>query len=313
MMDNMMIIAGPTATGKSAAAVALAKRMNGEVISADSMQVYRGMDIGSAKITEEEMQGVPHHLVDIIEPEETWNVVLFQERAKKAAQDILGRGRLPIVAGGTGFYIQALLYDIAFTDAGEDTAYRQALTRYAAEHGAEALHDMLRKEDPESAEAIHPNNIKRVIRALEYRRESGTAISAHNTAQRQRQAAYRAILFVLTMDRARLYERIDARVDRMVEEGLVEEVARLRERGLTARDVSMQGIGYRQILQALDGEISMEEAVRIVKRDTRHFAKRQLTWFKREPDAVWIDIGAYKDTEAMLDHMESLARGVFAR
>ena len=172
---------------------------------------------------------------------------------------------------------------------------------------------MLRKEDPESAEAIHPNNIKRVIRALEYRRESGTAISAHNTAQRQRQAAYRAILFVLTMDRARLYERIDARVDRMVEEGLVEEVARLRERGLTARDVSMQGIGYRQILQALDGEISMEEAVRIVKRDTRHFAKRQLTWFKREPDAVWIDIGAYKDTEAMLDHMESLARGVFAR
>ena len=313
MMDNMMIIAGPTATGKSAAAVALAKRMNGEVISADSMQVYRGMDIGSAKITEEEMQGVPHHLVDIIEPEETWNVVLFQERAKKAAQDILGRGRLPIVAGGTGFYIQALLYDIAFTDAGEDTAYRQALTRYAAEHGAEALHDMLRKEDPESAEAIHPNNIKRVIRALEYRRESGTAISAHNTAQRQRQAAYRAILFVLTMDRARLYERIDARVDRMVEEGLVEVVARLRERGLTARDVSMQGIGYRQILQALDGEISMEEAVRIVKRDTRHFAKRQLTWFKREPDAVWIDIGAYKDTEAMLDHMESLARGVFAR
>ena len=312
-MDNMMIIAGPTATGKSAAAVALAKRMNGEVISADSMQVYRGMDIGSAKITEEEMQGVPHHLVDIIEPEETWNVVLFQERAKKAAQDILGRGRLPIVAGGTGFYIQALLYDIAFTDAGEDTAYRQALTRYAAEHGAEALHDMLRKEDPESAEAIHPNNIKRVIRALEYRRESGTAISAHNTAQRQRQAAYRAILFVLTMDRARLYERIDARVDRMVEEGLVEVVARLRERGLTARDVSMQGIGYRQILQALDGEISMEEAVRIGKRDTRHFAKRQLTWFKREPDAVWIDIGAYKDTEAMLDHMESLARGVFAR
>lgn len=313
MMDNMMIIAGPTATGKSAAAVALAKRMNGEVISADSMQVYRGMDIGSAKITEEEMQGVPHHLVDIIEPEEPWNVVLFQERAKKAAQDILGRGRLPIVAGGTGFYIQALLYDIAFTDAGEDTAYRQALTRYAAEHGAEALHDMLRKEDPESAEAIHPNNIKRVIRALEYRRESGTAISAHNTAQRQRQAAYRSILFVLTMDRARLYERIDARVDRMVEEGLVEEVARLRERGLTARDVSMQGIGYRQILQALDGEISMEEAVRIVKRDTRHFAKRQLTWFKREPDAVWIDIGAYEDTEAMLDHMEALARGVFAR
>ena len=312
-MDNMMIIAGPTATGKSAAAVALAKRMNGEVISADSMQVYRGMDIGSAKITEEEMQGVPHHLVDIIEPEEPWNVVLFQERAKKAAQDILGRGRLPIVAGGTGFYIQALLYDIAFTDAGEDTAYRQALTRYAAEHGAEALHDMLRKEDPESAEAIHPNNIKRVIRALEYRRESGTAISAHNTAQRQRQAAYRSILFVLTMDRARLYERIDARVDRMVEEGLVEEVARLRERGLTARDVSMQGIGYRQILQALDGEISMEEAVRIVKRDTRHFAKRQLTWFKREPDAVWIDIGAYEDTEAMLDHMEALARGVFAR
>lgn len=306
----LLIVAGPTATGKSDSAVELALRMNGEVISADSMQVYRGMDIGSAKVTVEEMRGVPHHLIDCADPSENWNVVRFQKEARRAVQDIASRGRLPILCGGTGFYIQALLYDIDFTQMDENTPLRDRLSALAAEKGPEAVHALLAKKDPASAAAIHPNNLKRVIRAIEFMEESGGSIAAHNLQQRERESAYRSVFFVLTMDRARLYERIDRRVDIMMERGLVEEVARLRAMGIQRDSTSMQGIGYKQVYGYLDGEYDLEEAVRLIKRDTRHFAKRQLTWFKREKDVIWTDLDRFENRQQMWDHMQTTAENI---
>ena len=306
----LLIVAGPTATGKSDSAVELALRMNGEVISADSMQVYRGMDIGSAKVTVEEMRGVPHHLIDCADPSENWNVVRFQKEARRAVQDIASRGRLPILCGGTGFYIQALLYDIDFTQMDENTPLRDRLSALAAEKGPEAIHALLLEKDPASAAAIHPNNLKRVIRAIEFMEESGGSIAAHNLQQRERESAYRSVFFVLTMDRARLYERIDRRVDIMMERGLVEEVARLRAMEIQRDSTSMQGIGYKQIYGYLDGEYDLEEAVRLIKRDTRHFAKRQLTWFKREKDVIWTDLDRFENRQQMWDHMQTTAENI---
>lgn len=306
----LLIVAGPTATGKSDSAVELALRMNGEVISADSMQVYRGMDIGSAKVTVEEMRGVPHHLIDCADPSENWNVVRFQKEARRAVQDIASRGRVPILCGGTGFYIQALLYDIDFTQMDENTPLRDRLSALAAEKGPEAVHALLLEKDPASAAAIHPNNLKRVIRAIEFMEESGGSISAHNLQQRERESAYRSVFFVLTMDRARLYERIDRRVDIMMERGLVEEVARLRAMGIQRDSTSMQGIGYKQVYGYLDGEYDLEEAVRLIKRDTRHFAKRQLTWFKREKDVIWTDLDRFENRQQMWDHMQTTAENI---
>ena len=306
----LLIVAGPTATGKSDSAVELALRMNGEVISADSMQVYRGMDIGSAKVTVEEMRGVPHHLIDCADPSENWNVVRFQKEARRAVQDISSRGRLPILCGGTGFYIQALLYDIDFTQMDENTPLRDRLSALAAEKGPEAVHALLLEKDPASAAAIHPNNLKRVIRAIEFMEESGGSIAAHNLQQRERESAYRSVFFVLTMDRARLYERIDRRVDIMMERGLVEEVARLRAMEIQRDSTSMQGIGYKQVYGYLDGEYDLEEAVRLIKRDTRHFAKRQLTWFKREKDVIWTDLDRFENRQQMWDHMQTTAENI---
>ena len=306
----LLIVAGPTATGKSDSAVELALRMNGEVISADSMQVYRGMDIGSAKVTREEMRGVPHHLIDCADPSENWNVVRFQKEARRAVQDIASRGRLPILCGGTGFYIQALLYDIDFTQMEENTPLRERLSAMAAEKGPEAVHALLLEKDPASAAAIHPNNLKRVIRAIEFMEESGGSIAAHNLQQRERESAYRSVFFVLTMDRARLYERIDRRVDIMMERGLVDEVRELREMGIKRDSTSMQGIGYKQIYGYLEGEYDLEEAVRLVKRDTRHFAKRQLTWFRREKDVIWTDLDRFENRQQMWDHMQTTAENI---
>ena len=306
----LLIVAGPTATGKSDSAVELALRMNGEVISADSMQVYRGMDIGSAKVTVGEMRGVPHHLIDCADPSENWNVVRFQKEARRAVQDIASKGRLPILCGGTGFYIQALLYDIDFTQMEENTPLRDRLSALAAEKGPEAVHALLLEKDPASAAAIHPNNLKRVIRAIEFMEESGGSIAAHNLQQRERESAYRSVFFVLTMDRARLYERIDRRVDIMMERGLVEEVARLRAMGIQRDSTSMQGIGYKQVYGYLDGEYDLEEAVRLIKRDTRHFAKRQLTWFKREKDVIWTDLDRFENRQQMWDHMQTTAENI---
>ncbi len=302
-MDKLIIIAGPTASGKSAAAVAMAKRCNGSIISADSMQVYRGMDIGSAKITTEEMQDIPHYLIDIADPSEAWNVVRFQQEAQRAAEEITAAGRLPLVVGGTGFYIQALLYGIDFTDTQEDTAYREDLRKLADTEGPEALHRLLAQTDPASAAAIHPNNVKRVIRALEYARETGGQISKHNASQRQRQPVFDAVYYVLTRNREKLYERIDARVDDMMEEGLLDEVLRLKDAGFSSLDVSMQGLGYKQLLQYLEGTCSLSDAVAQIKLQTRHFAKRQLTWFKREKNVVWVNMDDYTTPEEAADFM----------
>ena len=285
----LIVVAGPTASGKSAAAVELARMIGGEIISADSMQVYRYMDIGSAKITKEEMMGVPHYLIDVADPTEEFDVVRYAHEAKAAISDILSRGKQPILCGGTGFYIQAVTRDIDFSETGSLPKYREELTDYAAQHGNTALHEQLKNIDPVSYETIHPNNLKRVIRALEYYKETGMTISAHNEAERQRETPYDLHFFVLNDDRAVLYDRIDRRVDFMMAEGLYDEVMYLRQMGLTRDMVSMQGLGYKEMLDCMDGKYDLDEAVRILKRDSRHYAKRQITWFKREKDAVWIN------------------------
>lgn len=304
MKQPLIILTGPTAVGKTKASIGLAKALNGEIISADSMQVYKHMDIGSAKIRPEEMQGITHHLIDELEPDEEFHVVRFQQMAKQAMEEIYAKGKIPIIVGGTGFYIQALLYDIDFTDNDEDSAYRIELERLALEKGAEHLHDMLRAVDPSSADTIHANNVKRVIRALEFYQKTGRKISEHNEQERAKEAPYDFCYFVLNDDRANLYERINLRIDQMLEEGLVEEVQSLKNKGYTRDMVSMQGLGYKEILDYLNGDCTLEEAIYILKRDTRHFAKRQLTWFRRERDVIWIDKPSFAyDEEKILEAM----------
>lgn len=297
MKRPLIILTGPTAVGKTKASIGLAKALNGEIISADSMQVYKYMDIGSAKIRPEEMQGIKHYLIDELEPDEEFHVVKFQQMAKQAMEKIYAKGKVPIVVGGTGFYIQALLYDIDFTESNEDSTYRKELEQLAAEKGAEYIHDMLRKVDPASADTIHANNVKRVIRALEFYRQTGEKISEHNEQERAKESPYDFCYFVLNDDRERLYERINHRIDKMLEEGLLEEVQSLKNKGYTRDMVSMQGLGYKEILDYLNGECTLEEAIYTLKRDTRHFAKRQLTWFRRERDVTWIDKQTYAYNE----------------
>ncbi len=301
-MKKLVILSGPTAVGKTALSIELAKRINGEIISADSMQVYRGMDIGTAKIREEEMQGVRHHLIDIISPFDEWSVSTFKDEALKAAEKIWAAGKIPILVGGTGFYIQALLYDVQFTE--QDPAdVREKLAELYEKEGAAALHKRLSQVDPASAQAIHENNVKRVMRALEYFLTTGEKISEHNEEQRERKSPYNFAYFVLTMDRSILYERVDKRVDLMMEEGLLDEVRRLKDMGCSSDMVSMKGLGYKEIISYLDGEHDLEEAVRILKRDTRHFAKRQLTWFRREKEVTMIDKGDFAGEDEILEHM----------
>ncbi len=308
MKRPLIILTGPTAVGKTKASIGLAKAVNGEIISADSMQIYQGMDIGSAKIRPEEMCGVPHHLIDVLKPDEEFHVVRFQEMAKQAMKVIYDKGKIPILVGGTGFYIQAVLYDIDFTENDGDDAFRKEMEAFADAHGAEALHARLKAADPKSAEEIHAHNVKRVIRALEYFLQTGTPISEHNEEQRQKESPYQAAYFVLNDERAHLYERINLRVDQMIDEGLVDEVKALRDKGYTRDMVSMQGLGYKEVLAYLDGEYTMDTAVEIIKRDTRHFAKRQITWFKREKDVIWLDKKAFDyDEDRILESMlESL-------
>jgi len=300
----LIILTGPTAVGKTSLSIRLAKAIGGEIISADSMQVYRHMDIGSAKVTREEMDGVPHHLIDVLEPTEEFNVVIFQRMAKEALSRIYGRGHIPIVAGGTGFYIQALLYDIDFTENDSDPALRKRLEEAAAARGALYLHELLRGIDPASAGQIHANNVKRVIRAIEFYHKTGTRISDHNEAERKKKPPYDFFYYVLDTDRPVLYKRIEQRVDKMLKAGLVEEVQKLAAMGCTRDMVSMQGLGYKEILDYLDGRCSLEEAIYILKRDTRHFAKRQLTWFKRERDVRWLNLPEFgNDGGKVLEHM----------
>lgn len=313
MKKPLVILTGPTAVGKTKASIGLAKAIGGEIISADSMQVYKQMDIGSAKIKPSEMDGIPHYLVDILEPDEEFHVVLFQQMAKQAIQKIYEKGKIPILVGGTGFYIQAVLYDIDFSENEKDTSYREELEKLAQTKGAEYLHDRLREVDEKSAQDIHANNVKRVIRALEYFHQTGEKISEHNEEQRKKVSPYNFSYFVLNDERAHLYERINLRVDQMINEGLVREVQSLKEKGYTRDRVSMQGLGYKEMLDYLDNKCSLEEAVEIIKRDTRHFAKRQITWFKRESDVTWIDKKEYDYNEerilkAMLQELKE--RGI---
>lgn len=287
--NRLIILAGPTAVGKSALSIALAEKIGGEIISADSMQIYKYMDIGSAKITRQEMAGIPHHLIDVLSPFEEFNVFRFQQMAKEALRGIYQRGHIPIVVGGTGFYIQALLYDIDFSSEETGGELRTRLESLAREKGSPYLHAQLEKVDPQSARDIHPNNAKRIIRALEYYEQNGEPISGHNRREREKQAAYDSRYFVLTDARERLYEGIHRRVDQMMEDGLLEEVRRLRKMGCERELVSMQGLGYKELLSYLGGERTLEQAVADIKQNTRHFAKRQLTWFRRERDVIWVN------------------------
>jgi len=299
----LIILTGPTAVGKTALSIKLAQQINGQMISADSMQVYRHMDIGTAKITIEEMQGIPHYLIDVLEPTEEFNIVRFQQMAKAALEQIYAAGAIPIVVGGTGFYIQSLLYDIRFEESNEDTGYRDALQQLATDRGPEYLHRLLAEVDPAAASGIHAHNVKRVIRALEFYHQTGTRISEHNEEQRKRTSPYQFLYFVLNDDRQALYTRIDQRIDQMLEAGLVTEVRMLKDMGCTRDMVSMQGLGYKEILDYLEGRCTLDDAIYILKRDTRHFAKRQLTWFRREPDVIWLNRTDYPDDTAILQDM----------
>lgn len=307
MKKPLIILTGPTAVGKTSLSLSLAKELDGEIVSADSMQVYRYMDIGTAKIREEERQGIPHHLIDVLDPWEDFNVVRFQKMAREALEEIWERGHIPIVTGGTGFYIQALLYDIHFTENNEDSSLRKDLENYACENGAEALHSRLAEVDEKAASQIHFNNVKRVIRALEFYYQTGKKMSEHNEEERKRPSPYDFKYFVLNDEREHLYAGINRRVDLMMEEGLVEEVRKLKEMGCDSAMVSMQGLGYKEILSHLEGEYTLDEAVYKIKRDTRHFAKRQITWFKRERDVIWLhkpdyDYDETKIREAVLSY-----------
>ncbi len=294
MNTELVVITGPTACGKTAVSVEFAKLIDGEIISADSMQVYKTMDIGTAKVTKDETQGVPHYLIDELDPDEEFNVAVFQQYAKKYIANIKSRGKMPIIAGGTGFYINAVLYDNDFAkekDAENDI--RKELQEYAERNGADALHNILKSIDPLSAEKIHQNNVKKVIRAIEFYKLNDKPISLHNAEEKQREAAYNAKIFVLDMDRKRLYERIEKRIDIMLKDGLLAEVEGLLKKYSPAL-VSMQGIGYKEFVPYFNGECSLEDAVYTLKANTRHFAKRQLTWFRHQcPQAIWVDMDKF--------------------
>lgn len=303
MMKPMVILTGPTAVGKTELSIELARALDAEIISADSMQVYRKMDIGTAKIRPEEMGGIVHHLIDCLDPAEEFHVAKFQKMAKEALDEIYARRKIPLIVGGTGFYIQSLLYDIDFTEEKGDLSYRKSLEEKADKEGNETLFQMLRGIDPVSAEKIHPNNRKRVIRAMEFYKFNGYPISQHNEAEAKKESPYHFVYFVLNQNREVLYERINQRVDLMMKEGLIEEVRKLQKEGYQKNMVSMQGIGYRQVFEYLEGNTSLEETIENIKKDTRHFAKRQLTWFGREKDVCMVDKSKFETETAVLNEM----------
>lgn len=306
MKKPLIVIGGPTACGKTGFSIQLAKEIGGEIISADSMQVYRYMDIGTAKVTPEEADGVPHYLIDEFDPDEEYNVMIFQQKAKAYMEKIWAKGKVPILVGGTGFYINALLYDNDFTETENDTSYRKECYQLAQEQGPEVLYERLQEIDPKYAEIIHANNVKRVTRALEYHYLTGQKFSEHNAAQKEKETPYDAAVIILNMDREKLYERIELRIDIMMEQGLLEEVKGLLEKGYSPELVSMQGIGYKEFVPYFNGECTLEEAVTQLKTNTRRFAKRQLTWFRRQIDGLWVDMGKVTGDEAMEDVLEHL-------
>lgn len=306
MYPPLIILSGPTSVGKTRLSLRLANVTGGEIISADSMQVYRGMDIGTAKITKEEMGDVTHHLIDCLDPKESFNVSLFKDLAEQAITDIRSRNRIPIVVGGTGFYIQALLKGITFSEEEEDGYRLQLEQKGLSEEGAAELFDELKRIDPDSAAAIPRQNLKRVIRALTFHHYHGYPISEHNRAEKEKEPKYNFAYFVLTTDRDTLYDNINRRVDQMMDDGLLKEVETLKKSGLKKSDVSMQGLGYKQLFAYLDGEITLPEAVTRIKTETRHFAKRQLTWFRREKDCIFFDKSRQSEDEILADMIRIL-------
>ena len=308
-MKKLIVLTGPTAVGKTELSINLAKAVNGEIISADSIQVYKGMDIGSAKITPDEMQGINHYLIDILEPAEEFNIHLFKTLTLKAMDEIYAKDKIPIIVGGTGFYIQSVIYDIDFCDTEADNSYRESLETIAKNKGNLYLHEMLRKVDNKSADAIHPNNVKRVIRALEYYNQTGQPISEHNTVQKNNSSPYNFAYFVLNDKRELLYERINKRVDTMFENGLIQEVKELLNSGCNKDMVSMQGIGYKEVIEYLEGKLSLDETKELIKKNTRHFAKRQLTWFRREKEVNMININEFNyDKQLILENILNILK-----
>ena len=307
MKKPHIIIAGPTACGKTESSVLLAKKINGEIISADSMQVYKYMNIGTAKITEEEKQSIKHYLIDEFYPDEDFSIAIFKEKATQYIKEIQNKGKVPILVGGTGFYINSVIYNNDFTETEKDETYRKELEQLAVNKGNDFLHNMLKEVDEQSAEAIHKNNVKKVIRALEYYKLTGEKISTHNEREKQKEKAYDTTFFVLNMDREKLYNRINLRVDIMLKNGLVDEVKNLLEKGYKKELVSMQGLGYKEMIKYLEGEYSLDYAIKIIKRDTRHFAKRQLTWFKHQSeDAIWIDTNKFDNANNLSNYMKDI-------
>lgn len=304
MKNKLVIVGGPTASGKSDMAVRLAKKINGEIISADSMQVYREMNIGTAKVTPEEMDGIYHYGIDILNPNEEYNIEIFQKMSKKAIEDIYSKGKIPIICGGTGFYIQSVLYDIDFDKSADaDDTIRTELTNILESQGTDALFNILKEVDPKSSELIHPNNTKRVIRAIEYYKITGNKISEHNEKESQKDSPYDYHFFVLNDDRDALYKRIDTRVDKMVTEGLLDEVKAVYNKWSPLSKTAREAIGYREIIDHLEGQCSLEESIEAIKQNSRRYAKRQITWFKRENNAIWINRNEYKNSDEMLAKM----------
>lgn len=302
-MKDLIVLTGPTAVGKTSLSIALAKAVDGEIISADSMQVYKYMNIGTAKITEEEKCGIPHFLIDELEPDEEFNVTIFKNKVMGYIKDIKSRGKVPIIVGGTGFYIQSVIYDINFNEYGDDSNVRKKYEAMAETLGKSELHKKLALVDREYADSVSYNNVKKVVRALTFFEMTGEKLSEHNKRERERSSPFDFAYFVLTMDRKKLYERIDKRVDLMFDMGLVEEVKALMTKGYDKSLVSMQGIGYKEVIDYLSGKTSLEECIDIIKRDTRHFAKRQLTWFKREKVVTYIDKDEFDAEDKCLKEM----------
>ncbi|MDH6672050.1 tRNA dimethylallyltransferase [Paenibacillus sp. LBL] len=307
---KLLVLIGPTAVGKTKMSIELAKEFGCEIISGDSMQVYRGMDIGTAKISADEMEGIPHHLIDIHEPDHPYSVAEFQEQSRRLITEIAGRGKLPFLVGGTGLYVESVCYGYQFSETGADEAFRDEQFRYANENGAEALHRKLADVDPETADRLHPNDLRRVVRALEVFHMTGIPLSAQ-LAPQTKQSPYDLCLVGLTMDRQMLYNRIEERIDLMLNQGLVDEVAALMDKGYAPGLVSMQGLGYKEIVSHLNGEFSYEEAVVLLKRDTRRFAKRQLSWFRHMKDIEWVDVTDSGNFSANYQKIRAIIAGKF--
>lgn len=302
-MNTIIIVGGPTACGKTEYAIEIAKAFDGEIVSCDSMQLYKYMDIGSAKPDADELEQVRHHLVDVIDPREKFSAARYQKMAREAIDDILSRGKTPVMAGGTGLYINSVIYDMDFSRADADEDERNRLRIIADKEGPEALHKMLQETDPDAAARIHPNNVKKVIRAIEAARSGNRIPDFDNSFVPYKN--YSPKMIALTRDRDELYERINRRVDILFDKGLVDELVFLKKMGLTPDDISMKGIGYKEVLGYLDGRYSLDEAKELIKKNTRHYAKRQLTWLRRYKDIRFFNLSEYEDKNAALEDIIS--------